>query len=339
MNALAGRYAVLFSAALAVCLIGIPAFNPLAQARPEIWKLQGWANTDFSKKSIEFSEIISGGPPKDGIPSIDNPQFTPIGEIETLGAKEPVISVEIGEDARAYPLRILIWHEIVNDTVGGKPVTVTYCPLCNSAIVFDRNVAGKVRDFGTTGKLRRSDLVMYDRQSQSWWQQFTGEAIVGDLTGTKLKAIPARLEAFELFKKRHPDGKVLVPNNPGLRNYGQNPYVRYDTAKQPFLYRGAMPDGINPMVRVVAVKVDGALKAVALPLIAKKRRFEIGDVVLSWSKGQNSALDAGKIPEGRDVGNVVVQRKTADGLKDAVHDVTFAFVFHAFYPKGQIIKQ
>ena len=121
------------------------------------------------------------------------------------------------------PLRILIWHEIVNDEVGGTPVTVTYCPLCNSAIVFDRRVPAHVLDFGTTGKLRNSDLVMYDRQTESWWQQFTGEAIVGSLTGTELKLIPSRLEFFGEFRTRHPGGKVLIPNNPELRTTGATP--------------------------------------------------------------------------------------------------------------------
>ena len=124
--------------------------------------------------------------------------------------------------------------------MGGTPVTITYCPLCNSAIVFDRRVPPHVLDFGTTGKLRNSDLVMYDRQTESWWQQFTGEAIVGTLAGAELKLVPARLESFAQFKTRHPAGKVLIPNDPGLRDYGRNPYVGYDMAAAPFLYRGGL---------------------------------------------------------------------------------------------------
>jgi Protein of unknown function (DUF3179) len=312
---------------------------PEAQANPELWRQRGWSKTDFSKTSIKFDEILSGGPPKDGIPSIDKPIFKPLGEIKSLGNKEPVITLQIGGEARAYPLRILIWHEIVNDVIAGTPVAVTYCPLCNSAIVFDRTINGKVHDFGTTGKLRNSDMVMYDRQTQSWWQQFSGEAIVGSMLGTKLDAIPARLEAFELFAKRYPDGKVLVPNNPRMRNYGRNPYVGYDSAARPFLYRGEMPQDINPMVRVVAVKVNGKPRAVSLGLIVKKRRIELGDVVLTWTPGQNSALDRSAIKNSKDVGNVVVQRKTPKGLKDTVYDVTFAFVFNAFHPGRSILQE
>ena len=160
--------------------------------------------------------------------------FKSVVDDKELTPSDPVIGLAIGGDARAYPLRILIWHDIVNDTVAGVPVTVTYCPLCNSAIVFDRRVPPHVLDFGTTGKLRNSDLVMYDRQTESWWQQFTGEAIVGALTGTQLKLLPARLESFAEFKARHPAGQLLVPTDPKKRDYGRNPYVGYDLSAGPF---------------------------------------------------------------------------------------------------------
>ena len=141
-------------------------------ADPNFWKYE-WPKTDFSKSSVEFIEILSGGPPKDGIPSIDDPKFLPINEVDGLNAKESVISVKVKGVVKAYPLRILMWHEIVNDTIGDVPIAVTYCPLCNAAIVFDRRLeGGKTLDFGTTGKLRNSDLIMYDRQTETWWQQY-----------------------------------------------------------------------------------------------------------------------------------------------------------------------
>jgi hypothetical protein len=142
-------------------------------AEPSHWRSE-WSRTDFSRHSVAFAEIKSGGPRKDGIPAIDMPRFErlvagkPTGWSAALGDTEPVIALSIGDDARAYPLRVLIWHEIANDTVGGRPVAVTYCPLCNAALVFERTVQGRVLDFGTTGKLRHSDLVMYDRQTESW---------------------------------------------------------------------------------------------------------------------------------------------------------------------------
>ncbi len=181
-----------------------------AAANPDYWRHE-WPKTDFTKHSIPLADILSGGPPKDGIPPIDDPAFKPVSEIDALGETEPVIGVSINGKAKAYPLRILMRHEIVNDELGGVPITVTFCPLCNAAMVFDRRVGDKVLDFGTTGKLRNSDLVMWDRQTESWWQQFLGEAIVGSMTGTKLKALPVRLESWRNFKKRFQKGQVLSP--------------------------------------------------------------------------------------------------------------------------------
>ena len=240
-----------------------------ALANHEGWQRE-WPNTDFTKSSIEFDEILSGGPPKDGIPSIDDPQFVPIAEMSDIADSEPVIGLVVNGDARAYPLRVLTWHEIVNDIVGGVPVAITYCPLCNSSIVFDRRIEGNAVEFGTTGKLRNSDLVMYDRETESWWQQFLGEAIVGARTGTRLEILPSRLESWSKFKTRNPGGRVQVPNDPGMRPYGANPYVGYDGSSFPFLYNGSYPEGIKPMARVVAV----GDQAWALDLLRKEGRVE-----------------------------------------------------------------
>ncbi len=305
-----------------------------AAANPSSWKFE-WRKTDFSKHSVAFDEIMSGGPPKDGIPPIDDPKFAPLAEITDMAETEPVISVSINGDSRAYPLRILIWHEIVNDTVGGVPVTVTFCPLCNSAIVFDRRLDGRVLDFGTTGKLRKSDLVMYDRQTESWWQQFLGEGIVGEMTGKRLKMLPARVESLAMFRKRFGNAKVLVPNSDRMRAYGVNPYRGYDSSRRPFLYRGEYPEGIKPMAYVVAV----GKQAWPLELIRVKKSLTAGDLRLTWTPGQNSALDSGQIALGRDIGNVVVQRRAGGKWADTVHDLTFAFVFHAFVPGGVIHKE
>ncbi len=306
-----------------------------------LWKREGWSKTDFGKTRIGWREIVSGGPPKDGIPSIDKPAFRPVAEDNELSPNDPVIGLTIGGDTRAYPLRILIWHEIVNDTVGGVPVAVTYCPLCNSAVVFDRRLPPYVLEFGTTGKLRNSDLVMYDRQTESWWQQFTGEAIVGALTGSELKLVPARLESFAEFKARHAYGQVLVPNEPRKRDYGRNPYVGYDSSAAPFLYRGDLPKGIEPLARVVVVRPsDGKPKAVTLELLRKKGRLTLDSVELAWHSGQASALDHWQVARGRDVGTVTASVKDADGSRhDIAYDVTFAFVVHAFHPDIAILKE
>lgn len=302
-------------------------------ANPELWMGQGW-KTNFSKFSIEFSEILSGGPPRDGIPSIDDPKFQPASQITDIADQEPVIQFDVGEDVRAYPLRVLMWHEIANDTVGGIPVAVTYCPLCNAAIVFDRRLDGRTLELGTTGKLRNSDLVMYDRQTESWWQQFTGQAIVGELTGKSLDLLPSRIVAFGAFRKAYPDGKVLVPNDPDFRDYGRNPYASYDTAMAPFLYRGDLPEDIPAMARVVVVRTEEDPIIVSLEK-ARAGGFEQDGYRISYESGVASALDSASIAEGRDVGTV---RVTKDG-EDVVHDVTFAFVAHAFHPETPIIME
>lgn len=327
----------LITSMLAALFLAMFAALSLASDDAERFVRMGWANTDFSQVTVPLSEVMSGGPPRDGIPPIDNPQFQPASADKTLTAHDPVVSLEINGDARAYPLRILIWHEIVNDTVGGMPVAVTYCPLCNAAIVFDRMVDGELKDFGTTGLLRNSDLIMYDRQTESWWQQFTGQAIAGSQVGSTLRFLPARLESWGEFTKRFPDSKVLVPNNPNFRNYGRNPYVGYDSAAAPFLYRGKMPEGISPMARVVVYRLDGKVTAIALSMLRKSEELMHGDVVIKWRAGQASALDQGEIAKGRDVGSIIVQKKNSYGrYEDIPYDVTFAFVVEAFEPGTKI---
>ncbi len=299
-------------------------------ANPSYWKHE-WPRTDFTKHSVAFDEIFSGGPPKDGIPSIDDPKFVPISEEKELTDTDPVIGLVINGVAKAYPLRILIWHEIVNDTIGGVPVSVTFCPLCNTAVVYDRRLDGKVLDFGTTGKLRNSDLVMYDRQTESWWQQFLGQGIIGEMNGKTLKALPARLESWANFKTRAPKGMVQVPNSKGMRSYGANPYSGYDSLDRPFLYSGEMPKNVAPLSRVVSTQ--DRTQAWSLDFLRQKKVIRLKDgLVFRWEPGQNSALDSALIAKSTDVGNVTAQR---DG-KDIPYFVDFAFAFHAFFPKATI---
>ena len=226
--------------------------------------------------------------------------------------------------------------KFANDVIGGRAVTVTYCPLCNAAIVFDAMIDGKRHDFGTTGRLRNSDLVMYDRQTESWWQQFSGKALIGHYVGTVLTPIPSRMESFANFKKRFPKGSVMV----GIRGdfYGVNPYAGYDTADSPFLYRGEMPEGIDPMERVIVIRGAEKPISVSMKAVRKKKKMNISGYDITWTKGQASALDTRAIAEGREVGNIVVTRMKDGKAEDVVHDITFAFVSHAFMPDVKIIK-
>lgn len=299
--------------------------SALAAEPPVQWKIE-WPRTDFSKTTIDLAGIRSGGPGKDGIPAIDQPRFVPLDEYTGTDGSEPVIGVTVDGQSRAYPLRILIWHEIVNDRLGGVPIAVTYCPLCNTAVVFDRRLGDRELDFGTTGNLRHSDLVMYDRPTESWWQQYGGEAVVGALAGEHLKILPSRLESLDEFRARAPRSEVLVPNDPRFRNYGANPYVGYDRSALPFLYGGALPQGVEPMMRVIAV---GDI-AWTLPLVRAAGSLRQNGLELRWTGGQRSALDGAQIADGREVGTVTVTR---DG-RDVPHVMTFAFAFFAFNPQG-----
>jgi len=276
--------------------------------------------TDFRKHSVPYSEILSGGPPKDGIPAINDPKFVNVEEAdEWLRPQEPVILLQIKDDARAYPLQILTWHEIVNDTVGGVPVSVTFCPLCNTAIAFERTLDGRVLDFGTTGRLRYSNLVMYDQQTESWWQQATGEAIAGELTGRRLIPVPASIISWADFREAHPDGKVLSRDTGYSRPYGRNPYVGYDDVNRPpFLYVGPETPGmLPPMARVLTIDLNG--EAVAYPYEVLQEVHVVNDVVggtpvvVFWAPGTASALDADLVAQGRDVGAAVAFSREMDG--------------------------
>lgn len=286
----------------------------------------GSFSTDFSLHTVPYSDILSGGPPKDGIPAIDDPAFVNTeGADEWLGPQEPVILFKVGDDARAYPLQILMWHEIVNDTVGGKPVSVTFCPLCNTAIAFDRTVEVNsdgdeiVLDFGTTGRLRYSNLVMYDRQTETWWQQATGEAIAGVLVGRSLDFLPASIIAWEDFKDSYGDGLVLSRDTGYRRSYGVNPYAGYDDVNSaPWAYTGPVtPDTLRAMDRVLTL--DLGEEAVAYPYRVMEQVQVVNDtvagepVVVIWTPGVASALDSGNIAEGRDVGTVVAFSAELDG--------------------------
>jgi hypothetical protein len=185
-----------------------------------------WPDTNFEKTNVaSWVEILSGGPPKDGIPALDAPTFHTVAQEGLLTPRDPVITVEIeGETPRAYPIRYLTWHEIMNDTIGDIPVAVTFCPLCNSGITFDRRVDMKVLSFGVSSKLRNSDMIMYNRETQSWWQQAIGTGIVGYHTDTELATLPSWMESWDKFVACNPDG--LVMNMPDFgRNHGANPYV------------------------------------------------------------------------------------------------------------------
>jgi hypothetical protein len=267
---------LLFSFTLLLCSCGWllrPHFSPLNSPN-----LDAWPNTQFSQTKVNINEFSEGGIPKDGIPPIDHPKYIAQEKAIWLGPLEPVIVMKIGMTVRAYPLQIMLYHEIVNDTIDGLPVTITFCPLCNTALAFERRLGNRLLDFGTTGLLRKSDLVMYDRQTESWWQQFTGEAVVGELTGQTLIQLDTEIVSFAKFQKNFPDGKVLSRDTGFNKPYGKNYIMGYDTIdSSPYYYTDQSDTRLKPMQRVLGVSVKG--KNWIYPLSILEEKPIINDVI------------------------------------------------------------
>jgi hypothetical protein len=268
---------------------------------------------------IDPAAFQQGGPPPDGIPAIDEPTFQPADTVDWLSRDEPLLSLTVSGETRGYPLQVMTWHEIVNDTVGGAPVAVTYCPLCNSGVAFERAVDGRVLSFGTSGMLYADNLVMYDRQTESLWPQLTGQAAVGVLTGTSLTAIPMGIVAWEDFREANPDALVLSRDTGFDRPYGRNPYVGYDDPEGGLLF--GLPadtdDRLPVKERVIGLRDGDDSVAVVRDSTAAASPAEItvGDrALVLWHKtGQRSALDTATITEGQEVGTVTVYDPVLDG--------------------------
>lgn len=272
----------------------------------------------FPEPLIDTAELLSGGPPPDGIPAIDRPKFLAADHVDFLDDEEPVLAIEIGDDARAYPLQVMTWHEIVNDTVDGVPVAVTYCPLCNTAIAYDRRLGDRVLDFGTSGMLYNSALVMYDRQTESLWSHFTAEGIVGHLTGQELEVYPVAIVAWADWREAHPDGLVLSRDTGHDRDYGRNPYPGYDDIDSPaFLFEGEVDGRLAAKERVIGIERGGEAVAVRADELAEAGVVEVeigGDTLVVWlDPGTASALDSPVLAEGRDVGATGVFVPVVDG--------------------------
>lgn len=292
--------------------------DPFSDVETLRFDIEFWKKTDFCQHSVSYDEIRSGGPPPDGIPPIDNPQFESVESTSTwLEDQSPVIALEINGDARAYPLAILIWHEIANDVVGDVPVAVTFCPLCNSSIVFDRRVGVDTLRLGVSGNLRNSDMVMWDDLTQSWWQQLTGEGIVGVYTGTQLTFISSQVVGFSDFAAEYPDGLVLSRITGKDRPYGENPYVGYDSSERPFLYEGDFDDRLLPTEHVLAGLVGGTAVAYPFSVLAQKGVINdmVGDeeVVAFWQDGTVSAMDNQVIDESRVIGSAALYSRVLEG--------------------------
>lgn len=323
---------------------------------PAGWS-SAWPKTNFEMTSIDFGEVADSGPGRDGVVSVIFPEFRLARHAGDLGAREPVLRLRIAGRVRGYPLRYLIWHEIVNDVVENREVMIVFCSLCGAAAAFDRTppefepaeaaMARAAEDgggpeeggrsgamaltFGATGKIRRSVMIMYDAETESWWDPVTGRGLVGAFSGAALEKLPTDIVSWGAFAAEHPDALVLTaPETATPRPYGETPYVSYDTQPWPFLYEGPPPPfGIEPLARVVRVGET------AWPLARLREAETLTEegYTFTWSPGLASALDDKMIARGRDIG-VVTVIDAATGAP-AAHQVLFAFTFRALFPNGR----
>jgi hypothetical protein len=286
---------------------------------PRNLNTRNWS-TDFCNGDVDFEDFLSGGPPKDGIPSVANPDMESIAAAgEWLVDRSPVIAVEIDGEARAYPQAVLMWHEIANDEIAGVPIAVTFCPLCNSSITYDRRLDGEVLDFGVSGLLRNSDMVMFDRQTESWWQQLTGEGIVGEYADAVLEFVPSQVISFGQFSERYPDGVVMSRETGFGRNYGRNPYEGYDSGSmKPFLFRGEIDDRLwSGVAHVLAAEINDVPKAYPFDEIREtgviNDSIDETSIVIFYQSGVATALGESVIANGRDIGTAGMYESTVDG--------------------------
>ncbi len=285
-------------------------------------------SSDGLKHSVPLDEIISGGPPKDGIPSIDEPKFIPIVEAEQwLADTEPGLAFSRGNTHRFYPYQILVWHEIVNDTVQGERILVTYCPLCLTGFVFDPLVKGERVEFGTSGKLWKSNLVMYDRKTDSLWSQILGQAIAGEMTGTKLRLLESDQMRYGEWKRKFGSGQVLSRDTGALRFYGSNPYGDYFT---PLGFAqslaGTRDRRLGPEEFVFGIVLDG--KAKAYPTALVKARGEVRDAF------QSQKL---LLRHDRELDAVRMFRERADGTLERINPFSaFWFSWSSVHPGTEL---
>ncbi len=287
---------------LAVGIVGYFAFFPnsestsssefLSESIPAPVSTLDVMITDGQKHIIPLDKIKGGGPPKDGIPSIDNPKFATVENSQFVSDSDVVIGLKINDEARAYPLFILVWHEIVNDKVGGIPVAVTYCPLCYTNQVFERIVNGNVVEFGTSGKLYNSNLLMYDRLTESYWSQGLGLAVTGELSGHKLKIIPFDVITWGDWKTLYPETLVLTTDTGHIRSYATDPYGDYYTDPRIIFPVDNKDDRMHPKEIILGFNEGGIYKAYKQSDVelSKIINDEIGDtsVLLVSSFNQNS---------------------------------------------------
>lgn len=286
------------------------------------------AGFDSSRHSIPLDEIASGGPPKDGIPALLKPKFVSAKEAEEdfLENNDRVLGVVINGQAKAYPIKILNWHEIVNDKVGGRSVAITFCPLCGTGMVFDGTAGGRDVTFGVSGLLYQSDVLLYDHQTESLWSQIKSEAVVGKMTGTKLKLLPSTHTLWRVWKKKHPRSQVLSTDTGYRRNYRIDPYEDYYTSRHIMFEVNSKSDLYHPKQKVIGIEIGGKTKAYSFSELAKGKSLtqdKVGGVSIIVS------FDA-------DSETAVIRNESGEELPAVVG---FWFAWYAFHPDTEVFTR
>ena len=277
------------------------------------------------KYIVEPNKIVSGGPPKDGIPSIDDPKFVSVTEADKWISDEELVLVITHEgEIRVYPLQIMVWHEIVNDTIGGDPVLITYCPLCGTGIAYERIINGEPVEFGTSGKLYNSNLVMYDRKTDTYWSQIDGQAIVGELAGEKLKAISIDTVVWRDWKNENSNALVLSNDTGFNRQYGKDPYGNYYEDSFLFFEVDEKDDRVHPKTVVYGIKIGEQYKAYREDDVANKKEIKdrVGDVNIKITRDNTG----------------VVKIINQDTNEEVVKERGFWFSWYAFHPNTDLYQ-
>lgn len=292
-----------------------------------VYDLQAQSFNGFSvsNATIDKDDIFSGGPPRDGIPSIDQPKFIDIEKVNFLDDGDIVIGLVRGDIARAYPIRILIWHEIVNDVIAGDAVVVTYCPLCGTSMVFSRNINGKLRTFGVSGLLYQSDVLMYDRESESLWSQLAMKSVSGASVGTELNWLPSEHLTWKAWREKYPHGKVLSKDTGHRRNYGGDAYASYFASDRTMFPVPHKRKELPNKSWVVGVVIDGKAKAYPIADLPTKQTIEdkMGDKQLFV----------------RHIANEKYTQITDENGEPIPSVMAFWFAWQAFYPKTDLWQQ
>jgi hypothetical protein len=291
------------------------------------------AGHDPSLEALADS-VVSGGPGKDGIPSIDQPRYVPASKAGFLDDGDPVFGLEHGGEVRAYPQLVLVWHEIVNDTVGGEPLAVTYCPLTGTVIGFSAPPGVQDLTFGTTGNLVNSNLLMYDRQTGSQWPQLLGQAVSGPLKGTRLDTIPLAWTTWKQWRTAHPDTEVLSTDTGALRSYGSDPYGSYESYPD----RGGYYAEGRPLFPVLASNDRFADKDVVIGVRVGKERLAIHKDLVRTARTVHAEVAGTRVEARWDdrLGTAHVVQQVEGQWEPADFLDAMWFAWYAFHPNTQV---